>query len=179
MSIASIDDIMISSHPRLLQDPFLDSRGTPNHLPRARIREAGQRCFTEDALVRGRFGAGRKSVVFRSADWRRRIELESGDLCGIAARWFDPRAGHAFAALWSGSGSGNLSIADHSSLISALRMPTFLRFLTLGRSFHSAKSRLRVSAAARSSFFEATTISPSLIAAGGSRQTVIQSLPMR
>src|ERR1700719_2929016 len=81
-------------------------------------------------------------------------------------------------ALDGSSGSGNISIADHSSLTSASRSPTFPRFSTPGRAFHSARSRLPLSAAACSSSFEATTISPSSTVAGGSRQRVIPSLPM-
>jgi hypothetical protein len=49
---------------------------------------------------------------------------------------------------------------------------------TSGRAFHRASSCLPLSRAACSSSFEATTISPSFTAAGGSRQRVIPSLPM-
>src|ERR1700738_1073201 len=75
-------------------------------------------------------------------------------------------------------GSGNISIADHNCSISASRSATFLRFSTPGRAFHSASSRLPLSRAACNSALEATAISPSLTAAGGSRHRGVPSLPM-
>src|SRR6202035_5244609 len=77
-----------------------------------------------------------------------------------------------------GSGSGKASIADHSSSISASRSPTFFRFSTPGRAFHSASKRLALSGAARSSSFDATALSPSLTAAGAVWHSVIPLFPM-
>src|SRR6202022_1558003 len=64
-----------------------------------------------------------------------------------------------------GSGSGKASIANHSSSISASRSPTFFRFSTPGKAFHSASNRLALSGAACSSSFDATAISPLLTVA--------------
>src|SRR5215472_9966783 len=61
-----------------------------------------------------------------------------------------------------GSGSGSLSIADHSCSISAARSPTLRLLSTPGSAFHNARSRLPLSGAASSSSFDETTISPSL-----------------
>src|SRR5215469_7761480 len=77
-----------------------------------------------------------------------------------------------------GSGSGSLSIADHSCSISAARSPTLRLFSTPGSAFHNARSRLPLSGAASSSSFDETTISPSLTAAGASRHIAMLSLPM-
>src|SRR5215469_4186649 len=77
-----------------------------------------------------------------------------------------------------GSGSGSLSIADHTCSISAARSPTLRLFSTPGSAFHNARSRLPLSGAASSSSFDETTISPSLTAAGVSRHSAMPSLPM-
>ena len=69
------------------------------------------------------------------------------------------------------------SYIEHELEIGRLT-PTFLRFSTPGRAFHSASSRLPLSGAACNSAFDATTISPSLTTAGGSPHSVIPSLPI-
>jgi hypothetical protein len=54
----------------------------------------------------------------------------------------------------------------------------FLALLDIGQSVPERSSRLPLSRAACNSSLDATTISPSLTAAGGSRHRVIPSLPM-
>jgi hypothetical protein len=70
-----------------------------------------------------------------------------------------------------GQGLRPLPVVDaHKSVVGKLSTP--------GRAFHNANSRLPLSAAACSSWFDATAISPSLTVAGSSRHSVIPSLPM-
>src|SRR5262249_9973988 len=70
-----------------------------------------------------------------------------------------------------GSGSGSLSIADHSWSIRAPRPPTLRLLATAGSAFPTAKGRLPLSGGACSSSSDATTISPPLTAAGASRHS--------
>src|SRR5499427_5725062 len=77
-----------------------------------------------------------------------------------------------------GSGSGRLSMADHSCSINATRLPTFRLLSTPGSAFHNAKSRLPLSGAVCSSSFDVTTISPSLTVAKSPFTPARQVLPL-
>ena len=68
--------------------------------------------------------------------------------------------------------------AVHQEWFAICRVGAFAGGLASGRAFHSATNRLALSGAARSSSFDATTISPSLTVAGAVRHSVIPSLPM-